>query len=97
MITPRSALKFDLFAEASRKRKIDEVGDPLQVIAKHIDFTALAHLVDAIIERSDGSKGGRPAYPTEVMVRVLVLKRLYNLSDEQMEYQLLDRGSYQRF
>ncbi len=29
------------------------------------------------------------------MVRILVLKRLYNLSDEQMEYQLLDR--YQRF
>ena len=27
----------------------------------------------------------------------LVLKRLYNLSDEQMEYQLLDRHSYQRF
>lgn len=25
------------------------------------------------------------------MVRVLVLKRLYNLSDEQMEYQVLDR------
>jgi len=25
MITPRSALKFDLFADASRKRKIDEV------------------------------------------------------------------------
>lgn len=24
MITPRSALKFDLFADASRKRKIDE-------------------------------------------------------------------------
>lgn len=30
------------------------------------------------------------------MVRVLVLKRLYNLSDEQMEYQLLDHMSYQR-
>ena len=97
MITPRSALKFDLFAEASRKRKIDEVGDPLQVIAQHIDFTALARLVDGIIERSDARKGGRPAYPTEVMVRVMVLKRLYNLSDEQMEYQLLDRMSYKRF
>ena len=97
MITPRSALKFDLFADASRKRKVDEVGDPLQVIAQHIDFTALAALVGAFIERSDGRKGGRPAYPTEVMVRVLVLKRLYNLSDEQMEYQLLDRMSYQRF
>ncbi len=97
MITPRSALKFDLFAEASRQHKRDEVGDPLQVIARHIDFGALAGLVDALIERGDGRKGGRPAYPTEVMVRILVLKRLYNLSDEQMEYQLLDRASYQRF
>ncbi|WP_199445261.1 hypothetical protein [Paenacidovorax caeni] len=35
MITPRSALKFDLFAEASRQHKRDEVGDPLQVIARH--------------------------------------------------------------
>ena len=30
-------------------------------------------------------------------MRILVLKRLNNLSDEQMEYQLLDRMSYQRF
>ena len=30
-------------------------------------------------------------------MRILVLKRLYNLSDEQMEFQLLDRMSYQRF
>lgn len=97
MITPRSALKFDLFAEASRQHKRDEVGDPLQVIARHIDFGELARLVDALIARSDGRKGGRPSYPTEVMVRILVLKRLYNLSHEQMEYQLLDRASYQRF
>ncbi len=82
MITPRSALKFDLFADASRKRKLDTNGDPLQVIAEHIDFAHLATLVDAFIERSDGHKGGRPAYPTEVMVRILVLKRLYNLAVE---------------
>ncbi len=30
------------------------------------------------------------------MVRILVLKRLYNLSDEQMEYQLLVCMSYKR-
>lgn len=69
----------------------------LQVIAQHIDFAALARLVNGIIQRSDGRKGGRPTYPTEVMVRVMVLKRLYNLSDEQMQYQLRDRMSYQRF
>lgn len=31
------------------------------------------------------------------MVRVLVVQQLYNLSDEQMEFQLLDRLSFQRF
>lgn len=31
------------------------------------------------------------------MVRVVVLQQLYNLSDEQMEFQLLDRLSFQRF
>lgn len=61
----------------------------MQVIARHIDFAQLARLVDAVIERGDGCKGGRPSYPTEVMVRILVLKRLYNLSREQMQYQFL--------
>ncbi|MYM37699.1 IS5 family transposase, partial [Duganella sp. FT94W] len=35
--------------------------------------------------------------PTELMVRVLLIQQLFNLSDEQMEFQLLDRLSFQRF
>ena len=99
MSTPqaRSAIKFDLFADAARKRKIETLGDPLQIITRHIDFAHLARVVDQLLPRGDTSKGGRPPYPTEVMVRILVLKHLYNLSDEQAEYQLLDRMSYQRF
>ena len=99
MSTPqaRSAVKFDLFADAARKRKIETLGDPLQIITRHIDFAHLARVVDQLLPRGDTSKGGRPPYPTEVMVRILVLKHLYNLSDEQAEYQLLDRMSYQRF
>ena len=64
--------------------KIDTLGDPLQVI-------------DELLLRGDARRGGRPAYPSAVMVRILILKYLYNLSDGQMEYQLLDRMSYQRF
>ena len=97
MSHPRSAVKFDLFAGDARKRKIDSLGDPLQIIARHIDFAHLAGLIDALCPRPDGAKGGRPPYPTEAMVRVLILKRLYNLSDEQVRYQLLDRMSFQRF
>ena len=93
----RSAIKPDLFADQEHKNKLDSLGDPLLDIEKHIDFKALAAKVDAVAPREISPKGGRPAYPTETMVRILVLKRLYNLSDEAMEYQLLDRMSYKRF
>ena len=89
MPQPRSAVKFDLFAGDARKRKIESLGDPLQIIARHIDFAHLAGLIDGLFPRPEAAKGGRPPYPTEVMVHVLILKRLYNLSDEQVEYQLL--------
>ena len=93
----RSAIKTDLFAADRHREKIDDLGDPLQRIERHIDFVALAHRVDQVAPRPVSLQGGRPPYPTETMVRILVLKRLYNLSDEQMEFQLLDRMSYQRF
>ena len=62
MITPRSALKFDLFADASRKRKLDTNGDPLQVIAEHIDFAHLgapSHVIISLVEAGHSSKPGR--------------------------------------
>jgi len=96
-MTMRSAIKHDLFAAEHHRQKIDNLGDPLVNIQKHIHFGALAAAVDRVAPRPGNAKGGRPAFPTETMVRILILKRLYNLSDEQMEYQLLDRMSYQRF
>ena len=92
----RSAIKPDLFADQEHKNKLDSLGDPLLDLEKHIDFKALAAKVDAVAPREISPKGGRPAYPTETMVRILVLKRLHNLSAEAMEYQLLDRMSYKR-
>ena len=93
----RSAIKTDLFADQQHKQTLDKLGDPLTEIETCIDFTALAAEVDRIAPRPTSPQGGRPPFPTETMVRILVLKRLYNLSDEQMEYQLLDRMSYKRF
>lgn len=93
----RSALKNDLFAPQLRAGQIDHLGDPLTGIGACLDFKALARAVDEAAPREVSPKGGRPAYPTETMVRILVMKRLNNLSDERMEFLLLDRLSYQRF
>ncbi len=97
MIARRTAIKNDLFAGDRRAEKVDALGDPLQKIGAIVDFHALAQAVERVAPRSAQPKGGRPPYPTEVMVRILVVKRLHGLSDEQTEFHLLDRRSFQRF
>lgn len=92
-----SAIKTDLFANQTHINKLDKLGDPLHNISTLIDIKALAEAVEQTLPKVDYSKGGRPPYPTEVMLRILLIKRLYGLSDEQCEYQLLDRTSYKRF
>lgn len=97
LLPKHSAIKLDLFADSTRVAKLDALGDPLEPIARHIDFERLSAVTDALLPRGDGKKGGRPPYPSEVMLRILVVKYLNGLSDEQMEFQLLDRMSYRRF
>lgn len=89
-------IKESLFAAEEREAKLDKLGDVLQVLEKHVDFAALAKAIDQAVPRPSQEKGGRPPYPTEIMVRAVVLQQLYSLSDEQMEFQLLDRMSFQR-
>jgi len=85
------------FAAEEREAKLDQLGDVLQLLEKHVDFAALATAIDQAAPRPSRERGGRPPFPTELMVRALILQQLYNLSDEQMEFQLLDRLSFQRF
>ncbi|MBU2728837.1 IS5 family transposase [Acidithiobacillus caldus] len=93
----RAAVNNDLLADEIHVQKANAIGDPLQKIEAVVDFSALAQAVEKIAPRPEQPKGGRPPYPTEVMVRVLVVKRLHGLSDEQTEFQLLDRRSFRRF
>ena len=93
----KSAIKTSLFAAEEREQKLDRKGDLLSTLNQHVNFVALVAEIDHIAPRPSDKRGGRPPYPTELMVRVLVLQHLYNLSDEALEYQLLDRLSFQRF
>lgn len=90
-------IKSSLFAAEEREEKLNKLGDALRVMEQHVDFAALAAEVDRVAPRPGRERGGRPPFPTEVMVRVLLIQQLFNLSDEQMEFQLLDRLSFQRF
>lgn len=86
-----------LFANDERERKLDRIGDPLAAIAAQVNFEAVAREVEALLPVIDYAKGGRPPFSVVLMVKLLVLKQLYNLSDDQVEYQALDRVTFQRF
>lgn len=87
----------DLFVQDQRQAKLGGFIANLAAMDELIDFSAIAAQVDVACPRADRSKGGRPPYPTEVMVRLLFIQSLYNLSDEDCEYQVLDRMSFQHF
>ena len=76
--------------------KLNLLGDMLQVMEQRIDFAAFAAEVDLAAPCPGRERGGRPPFPIELMVHVLLIQQLFNLNDEQMEFQLLDRLSFQR-
>ncbi len=49
------------------------------------------------LKRSDGTKGGRPPYDPVLMFKIMVLQVLYSLSDDQAEFQIMDRRTFGRF
>jgi len=87
----------DLFVREQRQAKLLDYVGALAGIDELFDFEAMAAKLDEVCPSADRSKGGRPPYATQVLVRMVVLQGLYKLSDEQCEYQVLDRMSFQRF
>ena len=72
-------------------------GDPLVKLGKLVDFELFRPALLRALHRSDRSRGGRPPYDPVLMFKILVLQALYNLSDDQAEFQIRDRLSFMRF
>ena len=80
-----------------RYEKLGQTRDFLKRINTIVDWEAFRPILDAALKRSDRKAGGRPPHDAVLMFRILVLQALYNLSDEQTEYQILDRLSFMEF
>jgi IS5 family transposase len=61
------------------------------------NFRADIEAVVLTLEYARKSNAGRKPMDAIVMFRMLVLRSLYNLSDEQVEFQVRDRLSFTRF
>ena len=72
-------------------------GDPLEKLGELVPWDAFRRPLKKALKRKNRDKGGRPPFDDVFMFKVLVLQALYNLSDDQMEYQIRDRLSFMRF
>jgi IS5 family transposase len=80
---------------------VSELGDPklrakLARLNAAMPWEQLAELIRATY-RNHTAKGGRPNIPVEMMLRVVMLQKWFNLSDPAMEGMLLDRISFREF
>lgn len=90
-------MQLNMLSESRRLEKISKLGDSLEQLRGIIDFEIFRKPIKQALYRVPKGAGGRPSYDEVMMFKILVLQRMYNLSDDEMEYQLNDRMSFCRF
>ena len=85
------------FDEDNRLEKLSKQKYPLLKLKGMIEWEEFRKLIEKSMEKEAKGPGGRPRYDAILMFKILILQRLYNISDEQMEYQINDRLSFNRF
>src|ERR1035437_3742973 len=97
MKTYQSAQSPGFFDVELRVQWLEARGDPLSRLDTVIDWEGFRPLLVQALAKPANGPGGRPANDPVKMFKLLVVQRYYNLSDEQTEYQVSDRLSFQKF
>ncbi|MBK8876215.1 MAG: transposase [Bacteroidetes bacterium] len=85
-----------LFDEEFRLEKIASK-DPLSILSTKVNWEQFRSTVEKAFDEERTSNAGRPSFDRLMMFKILILQELYGLSDDQIEFQLLDRLSFQKF
>lgn len=98
MSTGTKQLGRESFDINEQLEKLSKLKDPLEKLTGRIDFEVFRETLNEIYEKKERkSQAGAKPYDYVLMFKIIILQRLYNLSDEQMEFQLNDRLSFKRF
>jgi len=89
------------FFDADRRLDVlSAKGDPLVKIKQVVPWDNFCADIEAIALKPAAekkSKAGRKSIDCLILFRMLILQALYDLSDDQIEYQVRDRLSFMRF
>ena len=86
-----------LFDIENRLEYLTENGDILPNLKKLVSWENFREELEVIYAHERKSNAGRRPFDVVMMFKILILQSLYNLSDDEMEYQIMDRLSFMRF
>jgi IS5 family transposase len=86
------------FTEENRLARLAELGDKLIPLDKTIDWKIFLPIIEKVFSKPDRrSNAGNKPFDRIQMWKTSILRRYYGLSFDQIEYQISDRLSFQRF
>lgn len=86
-----------LFGYLDRVNELAQRPTALDKLNECIDWFSFEPVLTEHLDFKERTKGGRKPLNSVLMFKVLVLQKYYNLSEEETEFQILDRFSFQRF
>jgi IS5 family transposase len=89
--------QMSFFDAADRLASLSRMGDPLEALNEAVPWETFRAQLQRVREKERKSNAGRKSFDVVLMFKVLVLQSLYNLADEQLEFQIRDRLSFMRF
>lgn len=90
-------MQLGIWDESLRLERLSQLGDSLERLDSAIDWELFRPRLTKVFKKEAKGAGGRPPYDYLMLFKILVLQRIYNLSDDQTEYQINDRISFMRF
>jgi IS5 family transposase len=85
------------FDESERLAELSKIGDPLEKLNKYMQWENFREVLTNAFSKEPKGPGGRPPFDYVMMYKILILQKLYNMSDDITEYQIKDRLSFQRY
>ena len=85
------------FDEHFRLEKLSAKEDPLAKLDSVIEWEAFRPILEGVFPKSDPSLGGRPPFDKVMLFKILIIQSHYNISDDDLEFQILDRLTFMRF
>jgi transposase, IS5 family len=87
-----------LFDKQEISQKLSEIGNPLEMISKVVDFEIFRTTLESnLLNKNKKNNAGAKPYDVVILFKILILQRYYGLGDKQTEYQILDRVSFKNF